>query len=140
MQHHIFNRGDGQCGVWIEADCPVPDEAHAVAMVARQMVLGWRLPQPQPVVFGCAGAGEPRVVPDGRNESRVGIWPHKNAAPGLGDTAIRQACNVRPGVSGAEQLGGTGNPAGLFEVFEDVHGAISGRRDWIWKTEQAVCG
>jgi len=88
MQGYIFDRRDRHERMPLEPDGAVPDESVAVAVVAGQMKPFGRLPEPKPVVRGCAGAAKPAVMPDRGVEGRVAVRQGENAAPGLGHAEI----------------------------------------------------
>ena len=64
-------------------------------------------------------------------EVHIAVRREKDSPPWLGSATVRQVRNIPSRVSGTKKLGGAGNSAGLFEVFEDVHGAIAGRLSWF---------
>lgn len=85
MQHHVLDRSYGQRGVTVEPDSPVTDESAAVAVVAREMLLGGWFPQPKSKVSGCARPGDPGVVADCGLKFGAAPRKHKDSASGLAD-------------------------------------------------------
>ena len=140
MQCHVFDRGHRQLRMALESHCPVPDEAVAVTMVAGKVQPGRGFPEPQAVVGSRTGAGQPAVVLDCGCEVHIAVRREKDSPPWLGSATVRQMPNIPSRVSCAKKLGGAGNSAGLFEVIEDVHGAIAGGRSGNWNRRQALCG
>ena len=85
MQHHVLDRSNGQRGVTVEPYRPVTYEASAVAVVAREMLLGGWFPQPKSKVSGRARAGDPGVVADRGLEFGAAPRNDKDSASGLAD-------------------------------------------------------
>lgn len=100
MQDHVLDRGQGQGPVTLEPDRPVPDEAAAGAVIAGQMVLRRRLPQPKSVVSGGAGAANPGIVPDCGYELGRAPGQDKHAPPKLLHSGVGQAGSVSAGKAG----------------------------------------
>ena len=112
----------GQRGVPVKPHGPVPNEARAMAVVAGQMVLRRRLPKPQAVVSGRAGARDTGVVPKCGFEFRAAIREDQHSAPRSADNRC-QPGDIRSGKAGRQQLPGPGDAAQLGEVVHRVHQA-----------------
>ena len=101
MEHHVLDSGQGQHRMRVKPHRPVPHEATAVAVVAGQMVLRRRLPEPEPVVSGRAGTRDAGVVPQRGLELRAAFRQGQHTPPRLADN-VGQPGNLRPGKAGRQ--------------------------------------
>ena len=98
MQGHVLYGGQGQDGMPVKAEGPVPDEAAAVAVVAGQVQPWWWISEPQAVISCSAGASQPAVVLNRGSKAFVAALHGVHPAPWLDDSTLRQAPDVPSGV------------------------------------------